>query len=172
MTFSAEGDRLAPASHDMTVWVWDAHTGWSLHTLQSHTSYVNCVAFSPAGDRLASGSDDKTVRVWDGGRCTSSRVIRLMSPAWLSSAGDRLASVSYDNTVRLWDAKTACLLHTLMVDQSKYEFAFSLNGIYLETEGGSMPLHSPVSSNTTPQQPLQHILVKDRWITVDSEDML
>jgi hypothetical protein len=64
VAFSAAGDRLASASHDETVRVWDAWTGNLLHTLEGHTHYVTSVAFSAAGDRLASASGDQTVRVW------------------------------------------------------------------------------------------------------------
>ena len=65
VAFSAAGDRLASASWDQTVRVWDAKTGQPLHTLQGHLSWVTSVAFSAAGDRLASASHDQTVRVWD-----------------------------------------------------------------------------------------------------------
>lgn len=65
VAFSAAGDRLASASWDETVRVWDAETGKLLRTLKGHTDWVSSVAFSAAGDRLASASYDQTVRVWD-----------------------------------------------------------------------------------------------------------
>jgi WD40 repeat protein len=178
VAFSAAGDRLASASWDKTVRVWDAKTGQPLHTLEGHMDWIRSVAFSAAGDQLASASEDKTVRVWDAKTGQPLHILeghtdRVSSVAF-SAAGDRLASASEDKTVRVWDAKTGRLLHmhTLTVDHSIYEIAFSGDGAYLETERGSIPLHSLTSASTAPRCPLQHILVKDRWLTVDSEDML
>ncbi len=60
--------RLATASKDLTVKVWDAVSGQELLTLKGHTDTVNCVAFSPDGNRLASASSDGTVKIWDATR--------------------------------------------------------------------------------------------------------
>jgi WD40 repeat protein len=65
VAFSPDGKRLASASVDRTVKVWDAATGQESLTLKGHTDYVMSVAFSPDGQRLASTSFDKTVKVWD-----------------------------------------------------------------------------------------------------------
>ena len=65
MAFSPDGKRLASASYDETVKVWDAATGQETLTLKGHTSAVTSVAFSPDGKRLASASGDGTVKVWD-----------------------------------------------------------------------------------------------------------
>ena len=65
MAFSPDGKRLASASWDQTVKVWDAVTGQKMLTLKGHTNRVYSVAFSPDGHRLASASGDETVKVWD-----------------------------------------------------------------------------------------------------------
>jgi WD40 repeat protein len=65
VAFSPDGKRLASASADKTVRVWDADRGQEVLVLTGHTGLVTAVAFSPDGTRLASASVDKTVRIWD-----------------------------------------------------------------------------------------------------------
>ena len=65
MVFSHDDRRLASASDDETVRLWDAETGALQQTLEGHTGWVRSCAFSHDDRRLASGSADKTVRIWD-----------------------------------------------------------------------------------------------------------
>jgi tetratricopeptide (TPR) repeat protein len=63
--FSPDGQRLATASFDRTIKLWDTATGRDVFTLRGHTSGVIALVFSPDGNRLASGGIDHKARVWD-----------------------------------------------------------------------------------------------------------
>jgi WD40 repeat protein/tRNA A-37 threonylcarbamoyl transferase component Bud32 len=65
VVFSPDGTRIATASNDRTIKLWDVATGLEALTLRGHTAGVFCVAFSPDGKRLASGGMDNLVLVWD-----------------------------------------------------------------------------------------------------------
>jgi WD40 repeat protein len=65
VAFSHDSTRLASASNDSTVKIWDASSGMCLQTLEGHSHYISSVAFSHDSTRLASASSDYTVRIWD-----------------------------------------------------------------------------------------------------------
>src|SRR5205814_4181678 len=56
VVFSSDGQRLASASRDRTIKIWDAASGQCLETLEGHSNSVNSVVFSRDGQRLASAS--------------------------------------------------------------------------------------------------------------------
>jgi WD40 repeat protein len=133
MAFSANDTRLASASSDKTVKVWDVDRGQELLTLEGHTGGVRGVAFSPDGQRLASASSDETIKVWDA--VTGKDALTLtghtddVSSVVFSPDGQRVASASFDDTVKVWDAATGQELFTLKGHTDGVtSVAFSPNG--------------------------------------------
>ena len=65
VVFTPDGERLASASDDQTVKLWDPEFGQEVLTLRGHTGAVQGLAFSPDGHFLASIAADQTVRLWN-----------------------------------------------------------------------------------------------------------
>jgi len=133
VAFSPDGRRIASASYDGTVKVWDAGTGQEKLTLKGHTDPVTGVAFSPDGRRIASASGDYTVKVWDAG--TGQETLTLkghtgpVTGVAFSPDGRRIASASHDETVKVWDAGTGQETLTLKGHTGRVEgVAFSPDG--------------------------------------------
>jgi WD40 repeat protein len=110
VTWDSEGRRVASASEDTTVRVWDGETGKELAVLRAHKGTVFGVAWDPTGRRVAIASADQTVRVWDGETGKELAVLRgheaaVVGVEW-DPAGRRVASASLDRTVRVWDGET------------------------------------------------------------------
>src|SRR5205823_476073 len=98
VVFSADGKRLASASVDKTVKVWDARTCRTALPLKGHTNFVTSVVFSADGQRLASASSDWTVKVWDAQTGQEALTLKghthLVTSVVFSPDGQRLASAS------------------------------------------------------------------------------
>ena len=108
VAWSPSGQRIASASGDTTVQVWDAPNGGHVYTYTGHFSGVNAVAWSPDGQRIASAGIDNTVQVWDATNGGNVYIYKghsgpVYSVAW-SPDGQRIASAGIDNTVQVWDA--------------------------------------------------------------------
>ena len=87
VVFSHDSHRLASASYDETVKIWDVASGRCVQTLEGHSDPVSSVVFSHDSSRLASASDDKTVKIWD---AVSSRCVQTVR------IGKNLSNISFD----------------------------------------------------------------------------
>lgn len=105
--YSNDGTRIACASRDCTVRVFDASTGGELSVLVGHSNWVVSCSFSPNGQMLATASWDNSVKLWDvelgteistlNGHTRAANVVRF------SPDGKEVASGAWDTTIRIWD---------------------------------------------------------------------
>ena len=107
---SRDGSRLATASHDRTVRIWDTKTHKSLKTLVGHEGPVYAVAISLDGKQVLSGGADKTVRLWD---AKTGRELKrfdghtgIVRAVALTLNGKYALSGGNDKVLRVWDLGT------------------------------------------------------------------
>ncbi len=138
VAWSPDGRRLATASTDRTVRIWNADSGRKLEVLHGHDNEVRGVAWSPDGRRLATGSFDYTARIWnvDGGSelaVLHGHDDEVWGVVW-SPDGRRLATASRDRTTRIWNADNSGELTVLHGhDDEIGEVAWSPDGQRLAT---------------------------------------
>ncbi|MCI0459987.1 MAG: WD40 repeat domain-containing protein [Gemmataceae bacterium] len=142
---SPDGKRLATASADLSVVLWDANTGKRLLAFESHADSVNGMAWSPDGKRLVTGSPDGIVKVWDTATGRTVHVLTAhafgVSGVAFSPCGDAFASVGLDrdrtgrsvngfvSEVTIWDARTGKQRAALVVaDEILASLAYSPDG--------------------------------------------
>jgi cytochrome c len=118
---TADGDRLASASWDGTIRIWDVATGDVLAELDDHNGNVNDVAWSDDGARLYSAGYDGTVVEWDGRHYVPLR--RLASHGFgvnvlaLNDAAGWIAYGALDGGTRILDIETGREIADLTADR-------------------------------------------------------
>ena len=103
--YSRDGTRIASASDDKTVRVWDADDGSPIgEPLVGHEFVVTGLAFDADGSRIVSSGLDGTFRVWD---ARAGQVFHghqdAVTAIEFSRDGKRIVSSSLDHTIRQWD---------------------------------------------------------------------
>ncbi|KAH7142366.1 hypothetical protein DER46DRAFT_581782 [Fusarium sp. MPI-SDFR-AT-0072] len=108
--FSHDSKKVASASSDNTIRIWNAETGECERVLAGHSSYVSSVVFSHDSKKVASGSYDKTIRIWNAETGKCERVLEghssQVESVVFSHDSKKLASGSSDKTIRIWNAET------------------------------------------------------------------
>ena len=132
IVFSPDGQRLASASLDRTVKVWDFANHVADLTLNDEAG-VYAIAFSPDGSRLASGGGDGTVKIWSmPARTLQTGVVHNVV---FSPDGKHVAASGSTATI-VWDAYSGRqilrLAHSgLLGDRPYFRAQWSPNGRFI-----------------------------------------
>jgi eukaryotic-like serine/threonine-protein kinase len=149
VAWSPDGIRIASASDDGTVQVWDATTGGNVINYRDQSSGVYRVDWSPDGKHIVSGGYDTTARVWDVTSGNTIFVYRghsgiVYAVSW-SPDGTRIASGGNDNTIQVWDATTGNHVSIFHGHSTYYpaiyEVAWSPDGKYIASVDNFETVH-------------------------------
>ena len=120
---SPNDSRIASASSDDTIRVWDAKSGLPVGgPFKGHLTRIICISFSPDNRYILSGSYDTTIRLW---HVESEELIgeplyghtEGVTSVAFSPDGMHLASSCFDETIRLWDTSSGTRLGKLLHGQ-------------------------------------------------------
>jgi WD40 repeat protein len=108
LLLSPDGTRVAAASHDRSIRVYDVQNRTLEFTVQpSRTKPTVSLAFFPDGRHLAAVAQDNAVQIWD--VTSNAPAVVLWGPAGesyaavaLHGASDHVAAALSDGRIRLW----------------------------------------------------------------------
>jgi eukaryotic-like serine/threonine-protein kinase len=146
LAFRPDGTRLALATMDGRVFIWDVASGKELLRTSPHLQLIAAVAFSPNGQLLGTASWDETVKIL---RAGTGEVVRVLHPPEggrfqslvFSPDGKRLATGGWDGMVRLWNVQTGAQEQVLSEHKTTVTgLAFSPDGKLLASAGSNANL--------------------------------
>jgi WD40 repeat protein len=85
VAFGPDGRRLATASEDQTVKIWDLGNGHEVLTYAGHQDRVEHVAYSPDGQTIASAGAEALVKLWDPATGKDRRTLKLAEGEYVKS---------------------------------------------------------------------------------------
>lgn len=129
ISWSKSDNRIASASRDGVIKVWDAFTGKNLVTYREHRSGVNDVAWSFKDKYIASAGQDKTVKVHEVALSTEIDGLHkqnkpVRSVTW-SPSGYFLASGGDDSLVHLWELTNGNMKRSSLYQNHKKRMGIS-----------------------------------------------
>jgi WD40 repeat protein len=182
VVFSHDSKKVASASGDKTIRIWDAETGVCERELKGHSNSVNAVVFSHDSTKLASASYDKTIRIWDAETGVCERELKghngTVRSVVFSHDSKNVASGSDDKTIRIWNTETGECEDIILLDAHAVVLSFTPDergivtnrGIFFLTDGSQSHAGAAVSWQSSDAPILA--CTDSTWITAAGKDLL
>jgi WD40 repeat protein len=143
VAFAGRADRIAAASHDWKVTLWDTATpAGPVQIIDAHDSAAQAIAYvtTDKGPLLASGGADKAVKLWNLDTLDRMRTYKghkdFISALTFSPDGKTLASASIDGNIRIWSTRSNRLQRRLYGHRGRVgSLSFSPDGKTLLSSG-------------------------------------
>src|SRR5262249_13047645 len=158
ISLSADGQKLATASKDGTVKIWDLANGHELVTYRGHIQPVRAVVFAPNGKFVVSCAE-KSAHIWNPDDAKFVRGLTghtaTVTTVAVSADSKRVATGSDDKTARVWEAESGKSHREIgKLDGNVNSVAFSPDGKLLATATSDSRLNAwnleADNPNTTP----------------------
>lgn len=154
VALSPNGARVAAASSDYSVYIFDTVGGEELYELQHHRQYVYAVEFAPNGLTLISGAKDRTFQLWDpinGLRLGGARATGEVTRIAISPDGLRFATAGFYSAIgEVWQLPDGARIGTLEGHTTRLRsVAYDPTGKYMATgdEKGTVIIRSADTGN-------------------------
>jgi WD40 repeat protein/tRNA A-37 threonylcarbamoyl transferase component Bud32 len=141
IAFSPDGRKIASASWDGTLRLWDSEKAMPGATIRASGGPIFAVAFAPDGNTLATVNEARTISIWEmpGPRLktkiTSTEAVG--NAVTFSPSGDTLVTCGAGATVLLWDLATGRIRIRLGQGHGVNGVAFTPDGKALVTAEAS-----------------------------------
>jgi WD40 repeat protein/DNA-binding MarR family transcriptional regulator len=166
VSWSPDGRKLATASADTTVRIWNVSSGEELSTFSGHGEAVRSVRWSPDGTRIASADDGGGTIIWDPESNMELETLNGSYPVAWSPDGRFLAtSGAVNGSVLLWDVAGGYIIKEIHTGSDEVgHITWSPDGQILATSSygkktGGMVCLWDVDTGTE----LRNISEKGRW---------
>ncbi|MBI4512127.1 MAG: serine/threonine protein kinase [Deltaproteobacteria bacterium] len=104
LAMSPDGTKVASASHDYDVRIWDVATGECVGIFPQGAA-LNFLTFAPDGNTVAAGGENGGVRLFSSKTGAARRLggKTVFHDAVFTSGGDRLIAAGADGVARMWE---------------------------------------------------------------------
>jgi WD40 repeat protein/serine/threonine protein kinase len=140
VAFHPKAGRLATASLDQHVRLWDLVTGQEIGPALRHDREARAAAFSHDGRWVLSGGADHKARVWDAETGAPVAVLPHTDEVWAIDGHPQhqrlIATACGDGKARIWDVERGRVVKEFTHREIVWTVTFSPDGRYLLTGSG------------------------------------